>query len=60
MDDGKGNFTAISDEKFGEQMKTENPMVFKVGEILPIRGSRLRVEKIMKKKMVVKLLNAEK
>ena len=56
MDNGKGLFKAISEAKFDEQMQMKEPMVFKTGEILIIRGSRFRVEKIENKKLILKLL----
>jgi len=56
MDTGKGEFTKILDKKFEEQMLLPKPKVFRVGEILEIRGSRLRVEKITRNKLVLKLL----
>lgn len=56
MDTGSGEFKKISEIKFEEQMKEPEPLVFKVGEILEIRGSRFRVEKIQRKKMILKLL----
>ena len=56
MDNTKGNFIPITKEKFTEQMKQPEPLVFKVGEILEIRGSRLRVEKILRNKLILKLL----
>jgi len=56
MDNGEGIFRAITEKKFEEQMNEPEPMVFKEGEILIIRGSRLRVEKIYKRKITLKLL----
>ena len=56
MDNRKGNFEEINEDKFIEQMAKPMPMVFKVGEILEIRGSRLRIERIDKKKLILKLL----
>ncbi len=56
MDDRKGNFEQIDTKKFEEQMQKMNPMVFKQGEILEIRGSRFYVESIDKKRMRLKLL----
>ena len=56
MDNGNGNFERISDVKFEEQMLKPEPMVFKVGEIIEIRGSRFYVEKIRKNKITFKLL----
>ena len=56
MDNGKGQFREITDEKFKEQMKLEEPRVFKVGEILEIRGSRLRIQKISQRRIIMKLL----
>jgi len=56
MDTGNGTFKKISNEKFEEQMKKSEPLVFKVGEILEIRGSKFRVEKIIRKKLILRLL----
>ncbi len=56
MDNTKGQFEPISIEKFNEQMQQSQPLVFKVGEILEIRGSRFRVMNIKKSKMYLKLL----
>jgi len=56
MDDTRGNFEPISTEKFNEQMGKENPLVFRVGEIIEVRGSRLRVDRIYKNKITFKLL----
>lgn len=56
MDTGSGEFKKISDIEFEEQIEKPKPMVFKVGEILEIRGSRFRVEKIIRKKIILKLL----
>jgi uncharacterized Zn finger protein len=58
MDNRLGEFENISNKKFEEQMKQPTPMVFKVGEIIEVRGSRLRVEKILRNKLVFKLLPA--
>jgi len=56
MDNRQGEFTKILEEKFQEQMKKDLPLVFKTGEILEIRGSRLRIEKITRNKLMLKLL----
>ena len=56
MDDRKGNFKPIDSDLFQKQMTQPEPMVFKEGEILEIRGSRLRIEKIQKKRLILKLL----
>jgi len=56
MDTGNGTFKQIEENVFSQQMEEENPMVFKEGEIIEIRGSRLRVDKIYKKKITFKLL----
>ena len=58
MDNKNGHFEKISNEKFDLQMEKPEPLVFKVGEIIEVRGSRLRVEKIMKKKILFKLLKS--
>lgn len=60
MDTGKGKFATISEEKYQEQIKKDLPKVFKTGEILEIRGSRFRVEKILRNKLILKLLPALK
>ncbi len=49
MDTGKGRFEQINEEKFKEQLGKPKSRVFKVGEILEIRGSRLRCEQITMK-----------
>ena len=60
MDNNRGMFEEINEEKFDEQMQHETPQVFRVGEIIEVRGSRLRVEKIYKKKITFKLLPQRK
>ena len=60
MDNRKGQFEPISDVKFNEQMKQPEPLVFRVGEIIEVRGSRLRTEKIYRNKITFKLLPALK
>ena len=60
MDNRQGEFEKIDPKKFQEQMQQPKPMVFKTGEILEVRGSRLRVEKIMRNKLILKLLPALK
>ncbi len=56
MDNKKGEFIGITSDEFIEQMKNSKPLVFREGEILEIRGSRFRVQKIGHKKMILKLL----
>ena len=56
MDNTKGQFEPISIEKFNEQMTQPEPLVFRVGEIIEVRGSRLRVQYIKNSKIVMKLL----
>ena len=60
MDNKQGEFTKIGEEKYQEQMQKVFPMVFKTGDILEIRGSRFRVEKILRNKLILKLLPAIK
>ena len=60
MDDRIGNFRKIDNKTFEEQMQLTEPLVFREGEILEVRGSRLRIEKIQKKKLILKLLPALK
>jgi len=58
MDTGSGEFRKISDKEFEERMEKpkSEQLVFRVGETLDIRGSRFRVEKIIRKKIILKLL----
>jgi uncharacterized Zn finger protein len=56
MDNTRGQFEPISVQKFEEQIKKPEPLVFKAGEILEIRGSRFRIEKILRNKLILKLL----
>jgi hypothetical protein len=56
MDDTRGNFKPITLQKFEEQMEKPGPLVFRKGEIIEVRGSRLRIEKIYKNKIIFKLL----
>ena len=56
MDNTRGQFEPISIEKFNEQMNEPEPLVFRVGEIIEVRGSRLRVDTIYKNKITFKLL----
>jgi len=56
MDNGKGMFRQISEDEFQERLQHEQPMAFKVGEIIEVRGSRLRVNTIYKKKITFRLL----
>ena len=56
MDDTIGNFKKISEQLFASRMSTPEPMVFRVGEILEIRGSRLRIDKIKNKRLILRLL----
>jgi len=60
MDNTQGNFKEINNEQFKEQLQKEDPRVFKVEEIIEVRGSRLRVHKIYKNKITFKLLPQEK
>lgn len=59
MDNRQGEFIPITNKKFDEQMEQSNPMVFREGEIIEIRGSRLRVQRIFKNKITFKLLPAK-
>jgi len=56
MDNTRGEFEPISQERFIKQMQKLEPFVFKVGEIIEIRGSRLRVKKIRRNNITFKLL----
>ncbi|MCF8218738.1 MAG: hypothetical protein K9J21_07125 [Bacteroidales bacterium] len=58
MDTRDGVFKKIDQEKFSQQMENKDPMVFREGEVIEIRGSRFRIAKIHKKKMTLKLLKA--
>ena len=56
MDNTRGKFVPITNKKFNEQMNKPEPLVFRVGEIIEVRGSRLRTESIRKNKITFKLL----
>ena len=56
MDTGKGHFKPLGRKEAETQMKIDESAVFRVGEVFKIKGSRFRVEKILKKKMILKLL----
>lgn len=56
MDNNNGKFEGISNKIFEEKLLTENPQVFRVGEVIEVRGSRLRVHKMYKNKITFKLL----
>ena len=71
MDTGNGTFKPIDLKKFDDELNRLNKIdefdigqteehkstgVFKEGEILEIRTSRFRIEKIQRKKMILKLL----
>lgn len=67
MNTGDGHFEKLNEQKFLEifgepitpeqaQQIRETKRIFTVGEILEIRNSRFRVERLEKRKMVLKLL----
>lgn len=56
MDNGKGMFEEITEEKFKEQLQKEEPMVFKRGEVIEIRGSLFKVKKFSPTTLTLKLL----
>lgn len=56
MDNNKGNFEEINKKAFDQLMQKKEPQAFQVGEVIEVRGSRLRVHKILKNKIVFKLL----
>lgn len=60
MDNRKGEFLGINDSDFSQLKDKEDSGVFKLGEILEVRGSRLRVEKILRNKLHLKLLPRKK
>lgn len=47
MDNGTGRFEEIDKELFEKRMKESEPYVFKVGEILDIKGSIFKVKSIL-------------
>ncbi len=52
MNDNKGNFIALDMKR----AKKENLDIFQIGRIVEIHNSRFRIEKILKRKLVLKLL----
>jgi len=56
MDTGKGRIEPISKEKFEELDKKEVSGVFRIGEVLKIKGSNFVVHALRPKKMILKVL----
>ena len=56
MNTGKGFFESIDEEQLAEEIKKENLRIFTVGEVIEVKGSRLRVERINRRKIHMKLL----
>ena len=56
MDNTRVQYEPISIDKFNEQMNEPEALVFRIGEIIEVRGSRLRVENIHRNKITFKLL----
>jgi len=56
MDNSRGQFEPIANEKYEAQILEPEPMVFRIGDIIEVRGSRLRVERIKKTRITFKLL----
>ena len=55
MDTGLGNLAIISEKKAEELEKKDIP-VFKEGEILLIKNSKFKIERIKRTKLYLKLL----
>ena len=58
MDTGNGNFKMLEENEYNElfERKPTRTDIFKVGEIVTIRDSRFRINKITPKKMTLRLL----
>ena len=56
MDDGRGSFIPIPEEIYQEKIDELDSGVFKVGEIVELRGSRFRVKAIKPTELRLKLL----
>ena len=56
MDTGKGMFELMAEGKAEQVPEEHKDRIFRVGEIVEIRSSRFRIERIDKKKMTLKLL----
>lgn len=56
MDTGNGRFTEISEQVFNQHKVLDNARVFRKGEIVNIKGSRFRVQKIKSRALHLFLL----
>ena len=57
MDTGEGHFKMVADEEAKRLIEEDYPLgVFKTGEIVELKGSRFRVQKITPKRLSLRLL----
>ena len=56
MDTGRGYMAPITEERADEMVAAKVDGVFRVGEIVEIKGSRFRVQSLGNKRMVLKIL----
>jgi len=59
MDTGNGTFKQISEDQYNDKIANNESKVFKVGVIVELNGSRFRIEKILRNKLVLKLLKSK-
>ena len=60
MDSGRGHFEKIPEDIFNlAEEKWEKSGVFKVGELLEIKGSKFKVQRITPKKLILKLRKSD-
>jgi uncharacterized Zn finger protein len=56
MDNKKGNFDFLKSEEVSELSESQQNDLFRVGEVVEIKNSRFRVQKIWNNKIQFKLL----
>ena len=57
MDNGKGRFEMINESKARELIENDYPLgIFRVGEIIELKGSRFRIKSVKLKELRLKLL----
>lgn len=62
MDTGEGRFEKLESLEAEHQLRGKYPKskgVFQIGEVIEVKGSRLKVERINKDRIIFKLLRAE-
>lgn len=56
MDTGRGELAMLAESKFEELREKEADGLWRVGQIVEVNGSRLRVQSINRRRIVMKIL----